>query len=83
MFCLDVKKSESKFSLCFCLSVCFFSFSLSLSLSLSVSLSFARGLDEKRYCTYSITLVNKKNRSFVLSPPPSSSSNNIQDQCVI
>ena len=30
-------------------------------------LFFARGLDEKKYCTYSFTLVNKKNRSFVRS----------------
>ena len=29
---------------------------------------FAPGLDEKKvYCTYSFTLVNKKNRSFFLS----------------
>ena len=36
-----------------------------LSLSLSLSLSI-RGLDEKKYCTYSFTLVNKKNCSFSL-----------------
>ena len=35
-------------------------------------LFFARGLDEKKYCTYSFTLVNKIFvRSFVLSLPPS------------
>ena len=32
-----------------------------------VDFVFARGLDEKKYCTYSFTLVNKKIRSFVRS----------------
>ena len=44
------------------------SLSLSLPLCLSLLLLFARGLNEKKYCTYSFTLVNKKiNRSFVRS----------------
>ena len=77
-------------SLRLCVSVTV-SLSSSLSLSLFVCLFvclcvfvvvFARGQDVKQYCTYSITLVNKKNRSFVCSlslslslslplPPPS------------
>ena len=38
-----------------CLSVCLFS----IAFVVVVCLFFARGLDEKKYCTYSITLVNK------------------------
>ena len=68
--CLSVCPSLSvgvSVSFSICLSV-WLSICRSLSLSLSIFIFFARGLDEKKYCTYSITIVNKTKfvRSFVL-----------------